>query len=134
MRPQNGIAPLLDVATGGKDGIEYFSGVIADESNAEELVTEWRHHAMPQIRERFEAKEVDHTREAKAEAEFSRWRSDASIRARLIGGKSLLARVRRRVRNDRNLRIPSNGIFEQLTQLPEGFREIAQAIFPSIEL
>lgn len=116
----------------GKDSIRE---ILNAESQTEELLKPWQHHAEPQIRERFDAKEVVHTKEMKAEQEFVTWKDNESLRLRLVSGKSLLARFRNRLQRDHGLRFPSiPRIFRGATKLPKNWTEIARAIFPELTL
>lgn len=109
--------------------------ILNAESLTEELVKPWQHHAEPQIRERFDAKEVDHTKEMKGEGEFLAWKDNENLRLRLVSGKSLLARFRNRLQKDHGLRVASIArIFRGASKLPKNWTEIARAIFPELQL
>jgi hypothetical protein len=106
--------------------------MIVEESENKTLIDDLRHHAEPQIRGRFSAKEAEHTKEKKSEEEFEQWRSTPSIRRRLIDGGSLLSRIRERLYREQKARIAFPGIFSRVATLPPQWQQIAQAIFPDL--
>jgi hypothetical protein len=123
-------AALLSNALGGIDR-DVLKQIINEESLNEEIVREWRYHAEPQIRDRLPSKDADHTREEKAEKEFERWRDDPDTRIRLVAGKSLIGRVRRRLQL-KGHRISNTHVFRNLQTLNANWLAIAKAIFPSL--
>ena len=67
--------------------------ILHEESDAEDLVSEWRYHIRPLIRDRLPNNYDSARREREAEEGFERLRADPDIRIRLVSGKDLIRRV-----------------------------------------
>jgi hypothetical protein len=105
--------------------------IIDEESSNEELVDEWRYQVLHRLRGRLPNALDDSTKEKSADATFRAWTEDTDLRRRLVAGKSLLRRIRHRIRQEDGRSFYPIRVFEQLNDLPPSLRCIADCIFPA---
>jgi hypothetical protein len=99
---------VLHVALEQKIPKETLAGIVHQESLSDDLLKSWSYHAQPQIRDRFPAREENHTKEKKADEEFDSWKHNDGLRTRLVSGKSLLSRIRKRLQEPSPSRCSEN--------------------------
>ena len=121
---------LLSDACGGVLSVEEVQAIIEKESAAEELVEEWRYQVRHRIRDRLPKNLDASSREEQSEKTFNEWEADPQLRNRLVAGKMLLGRIRKRIRDHSGIQLYPNRILEKSVQLPPLFMSIANAIFP----
>jgi hypothetical protein len=110
-----------------KDQIRH---IIDEESNTPELVDEWQYQVKPRIRDHSPNADDPSTKERNAQEKFNLLAADPSIRRRLVAGKTLLGKIRNRIRREHSLNFYPTRAFEKISSLPKPFLAIAKQIFP----
>jgi hypothetical protein len=123
-------AGFLFQALSGAIPLDVLQAIIAQEAMNPKLIGDLSHHAKPQIRDRYQAKDAPHRKEENAETEFQKWEADSNLCARLISGRQLLGRIRTRLQRDHGVRFSLNIAFDRLITLPSPWDIVAAAIFP----
>jgi hypothetical protein len=123
---------FLAQAYEGKLSNEQLESLLDEESGASELVEEWQYQVRPRVRKRMPTSLDDSTRERDADAIFNGWAKDPSIRRRMVAGKSLLGRVRNRIRREHGLSFYPARAIEKAASLPSTMLAIAKQIFPGL--
>ena len=113
---------------------ESLRAFLDEESNAADLVDQWRYQVRPRIRDRLPKSDDPSTKEKAADESFAAWCNDPLVRCRLVAGKSLLRRVKQRIRRERGLTFYPVRMFEGLSCLPPSLLKIAKLIFPAAPL
>lgn len=111
---------------------ERLQQIIDAESSNEELVNEWRYQVRPRLRGRLPNALDPSTKEQRADETFDAWTNDAELRRRLVSGKSLLRRIRHRIRQEDGKSFYPIRVFEQLDELTPSLKCIADCIFPTV--
>ncbi len=111
---------------------EDLARIIDEESNEKELVDCWGDQLRPRIRDRMDAGTDPSTKEGKAREIFDSWCADVDDRSRYVAGKRLLARIRDRIRREKQLTCYPSQMLRHLTDLPATWQRIAQVIFEDI--
>ena len=124
---------ILHANLEGKLTIEKLQRIVDAESNAPELIDRWRNNILPKIREGLGNKLADPTREQKANQIFDDWKTQPTVRRRLVAGKDLLSRIRKQLRNEHKVVSYLNRVIEEMECLTDELSEIAKAIFPELE-
>ena len=107
--------------------------IVDEESNCDELVSEWCYQVRPRIRERLSNSIDLSTKERTAEQTFLSWKNDAEKRRRLVAGKGLLRKVRHRIRQIYNKSFYPNRGFEKIETLTPDLYRIATSVFPQFD-
>ena len=125
---------LYDAIDDDKVSKEWIQTVIEEESRDEELVTDWRYQVIGQIRKRFDAHIQGPTLDRRADEIFSGWRENPTTRARLVRGKGLLGRIRKRIQEEHGIGgLSATRSIDKGTRLHGHWIAVAQAIFPGIK-
>ncbi len=111
---------------------EQLQSILDEESAYPELVEEWQYQVRHRIRDRMPTSLDASTREKEADAIFDSWTSDPMIRCRMVAGKSLLGRVRNRIRREHALSFYPARAIEKAASLPSTMLEIAKQVFPGL--
>ena len=109
------------------------SSVINDESRNDNLVNEWGYQVKHRIRDALSSHYDSSTRDRMADELFDNWRDNPEIRRRLVAGKELLRRVRLRLRDEFQVTIYPQRIFEHVSMLTPIWSAIATSIFPGTD-
>jgi hypothetical protein len=122
---------LLDCVFDSVIPQERLQQIIDEESSNEELVKEWRYQVRPRLRERLSNALDSSTKEERADETFNAWTDNAEIRRRLVAGKSLLRRIRYRIKQEDKRSFYPIRVFEKIIELPASLKCIADCIFPT---
>ena len=107
--------------------------IVDEESQSQELLDEWCYQVRPRLRDRLPNSMDPSTRERTAETTFTDWKGDANLRRRLVSGKSLLRKVRHRIRQEYRKSFFPTRVFEQLNALTPPLETVARNIFPGFD-
>ena len=127
-------ASILFRAYEGAISLEELQQIIDAESARSELVDEWCYQVRHRVRDRLPSSDDRSTRERQADDTFAAWKNDPDLRRRLVAGKGLLRKVRKRIRDEHGKSFYPSRIFEPMTELTLPLKSIAKCIFPTLEV
>lgn len=104
--------------------------IIDDVSSNEDLINQWRYQVPPRVRDRLPGSQDPSTRERVADETFDEWTRDPAIRQRLVAGRSLLRRIRHRIRQDFRRQFYPSRVLEKCENLSPPLERIARCVFP----
>ncbi len=127
------VESVLYEACEGKVPQDELAAMLDEESNDQTLIDEWRYNLQPRIRDRMENRLDANTKERKAIETFDSWAADPQVRRRLVAGKSLLGKLRDRIRREHSISCYPTRVLDLTSELTPAMSKIATAIFPETE-
>jgi hypothetical protein len=110
--------------------MDVLNRIIDEESASSELIDEWKHQVLPKMRDGLPKGLDASTREKQADETFQTWKKNPALRRRFVAGKTLLRRIRHRIREEQKKQFFPSRMLEKCEVLSPSLLSIAQAIFP----